>query len=98
MRRKGPKMQFRSQQKKRRLGLAFTAVLAGTALAVTGCSSKPAASKASSITIFNGATGTIAENFNPFSPTLLQPTLGIIYEPLYYYNLASTADPVEARL
>ena len=86
-------MQFRSQHKKKRLGLAFTAVLAGTALAVTGCSSKPAVSKASSITIFNGATGTIAENFNPFSPTLLQPTLGIIYEPLYYYNLASSAEP-----
>lgn len=86
-------MHCTSQPKKTRLGLAFTAVLAGTALAVTGCSSKPASTKASAITIFNGATGTIAENFNPFSPTLLQPTLGIIYEPLYYYNLASSAEP-----
>ena len=86
-------MRLTSQPKKKRLGLAFTAVLAGTALAVSGCSSKPAASKGSAITIFNGATGTIAENFNPFSPTELQPTLGIIYEPLYYYNLASSAEP-----
>jgi peptide/nickel transport system substrate-binding protein len=81
----------------RRVGPAI-AVTAVAALAVTGCSSgdgtnegKSAAS--SSITIFNGSTGTITENWNPFSPTLLQPTEGVIYEPLYYYNLASDAPP-----
>jgi peptide/nickel transport system substrate-binding protein len=47
----------------------------------------------SSITVFNGSTGTIVENWNPFSPTLLQPTNGLIYEPLYYFNLATEAPP-----
>ncbi|PFG43938.1 peptide/nickel transport system substrate-binding protein [Isoptericola jiangsuensis] len=46
-----------------------------------------------SITVFNGATGTINENWNPFSPTALQPTLGVIYEPLFWYNLAETSEP-----
>ncbi|WP_020392260.1 ABC transporter substrate-binding protein [Kribbella catacumbae] len=39
------------------------------------------------------SSGSIAENFNPFSPTALQPARGIIYEPLYYYNLMSSGDP-----
>ena len=78
----------------RRLGLVTVAA----ALAVTGCSSGGGSSTgggaaASSITIFNGATGTITENFNPFSPTQLQPTLGVIYQALYYYNLARDAAP-----
>jgi len=64
---------------------------------VSGCSSGSSTTSAtastSTITVFNGATGTIAENFNPFSPTFLQPTDGVIYEPLFYYNLASTAAP-----
>ena len=33
-----------------------------------------------------------AENFNPFSTTALQPTLGVIYEPLYWYNFAKQSD------
>jgi peptide/nickel transport system substrate-binding protein len=44
----------------------------------------------SSITV--GA-GTITKNFNPFSPTALQPTLGVLYEPLYWYNFAKKSDP-----
>jgi peptide/nickel transport system substrate-binding protein len=78
----------------RRLGLVTVAA----ALAVTGCSggSSTGGGKAggasSSITI-SGNSGTVTENWNPFSPTGLQPTLGIIYEPLYYYNLATGAPP-----
>lgn len=101
MRMKGPKMLLTSQRKRTSRGVTVAAGLAASALAVTGCTSGssgpsasgPNGSGKSQITIFNGATGTIAENFNPFSPTLLQPTLGVIYEPLYYYNLASTAAP-----
>ncbi|NUR98739.1 MAG: ABC transporter substrate-binding protein [Kribbellaceae bacterium] len=33
------------------------------------------------------------ENFNPFSSTALQPTLGVIYEPLYWYNFAKQSEP-----
>ena len=89
-------MLLTSQPTRPRLGVGLAAVLAAAALAVTGCSSGGSAAGGagkSQITIFNGATGTIARNFNPFSPTELQPTLGVIYEPLYYYNLASTAAP-----
>jgi peptide/nickel transport system substrate-binding protein len=86
-------MSLFSGRRGRCLGVALVA-----ALAVAGCSSsssggKKTAGGASSITIFNGSTGTITENFNPFSPTLLQPTTGVIYEPLYYYNLASDVAP-----
>jgi peptide/nickel transport system substrate-binding protein len=79
-----------------RLSKACAATVA-TVLIAAGCSggSGDNAPKGanSSITIFNGATGTITENWNPFSPSFLQPTEGIIYETLYYYNLAATADP-----
>jgi peptide/nickel transport system substrate-binding protein len=86
-------MLFSSLRRRTRLGLAATGVAAVAALALSGCSASSSASASSSITIFNGATGTIAENWNPFSPSQLQPTLGVIYEPLYYYNLASTSKP-----
>jgi len=79
-----------SRRPVRCLGLVAAAAVLGLA----GCSNdSPAGTNggaASSITV--GA-GTITENWNPFSPTLLQPTEGVIYESLYYYNLASDAPP-----
>jgi peptide/nickel transport system substrate-binding protein len=74
------------------------AACAAVLLAVTACSSSSSpsgsgAKAAGSITIFNGSTGTIVQNWNPFSPTMLQPSQGIIYEPLFYYNLATGAAP-----
>ncbi|MBG6237329.1 peptide/nickel transport system substrate-binding protein [Mycetocola sp. CAN_C7] len=79
----------------RRVGLTVTALAAAAALTLTGCSaSSTPTSDTSSITVFNGATGTITENFNPFSSTALQPTLGVIFEPLYWYNAAADQDPV----
>jgi peptide/nickel transport system substrate-binding protein len=86
----------------RRPGRRFAPIVAAVAvvaLVAGGCSDSPSPGKGggnaanSSITIFNGATGTITENWNPFTPTFLQPTEGLIYEPLYYYNLASDAPP-----
>jgi len=74
------------------------AAVAAVALITSGCGDSPRPAKSgnaanSSITIFNGSTGTIVENWNPFSPTFLQPTEGVIYEPLYWYNLATQAAP-----
>lgn len=75
------------------------ATVAAVALSLTACSDNSSTGKTgasaanSSITIFNGATGTIVENWNPFSPNFLQPTNGLIYEPLYYYNFATQAMP-----
>ncbi|GAA2568120.1 ABC transporter substrate-binding protein [Winogradskya consettensis] len=79
---------------RRRAGLAAAAV-AATLIALTGCSGDKTTGGGgdSAITVFNGSTGTIVENWNPFSPTYLQPTTGLIYEALYYYNLATEAAP-----
>jgi peptide/nickel transport system substrate-binding protein len=92
-----PLMPLFSRRLSRRPGLATAAAVA-VALTATGCSSTSStggggAGKSSSITIFNGNTNTVTENWNPFSPSLLQPTLGVIYESLYYYNLATDVAP-----
>ncbi|WP_435737926.1 ABC transporter substrate-binding protein [Cellulosimicrobium sp. PMB13] len=73
------------------------AAVASVAL-LAGCSGgagdgTTSAGDGTSITVFNGSTGTITENFNPLSTTALQPTLGVIFQPLYWYNLASDAEP-----
>ncbi|MEV7972174.1 ABC transporter substrate-binding protein [Cellulomonas sp. NPDC089187] len=92
-------MFLRSRSRSAR-AVTATAALAATALALSACGGGgdgggggSTGGGDGSITIFNGATGTITENFNPFSTTALQPTLGVIFEPLYYYNLAADVDP-----
>lgn len=83
----------------RRIRLRFLALSIGMALAVGACSGgggpeeRPQGGGDSSITVFNGNTGNIAENFNPFATTFLQPTQGIIFEPLYHYNLTQDQEP-----
>jgi peptide/nickel transport system substrate-binding protein len=84
----------------RRPRLAVVATVAA-ALALSGCSGDSGSERdggttnaaTSAITVFNGAGGTITENWNPFSPTQLQPTLGVIHEALYFYNLARDVPP-----
>ncbi|GGN45687.1 peptide/nickel transport system substrate-binding protein [Actinoplanes campanulatus] len=74
-------------------------ILAATAAALllAGCTGADGEEKSgtadSSITVFNGANGAIVENWNPFSPTQLQPTNGTMYEALFWYNLANDAPP-----
>ena len=75
--------------------VSVAATATATALLLGACSStatgNQAAAKDASITV---AAGDItAKNFNPFSTTALQPTLGVIYEPLYWYNFAKQSDP-----
>jgi peptide/nickel transport system substrate-binding protein len=83
----------------RRIRLASVALSAGMALALSACSGssgpepRPQGGGDSSITVFNGNTGNIAENFNPFATSFLQPTQGIIFESLYHYNLTKDEDP-----
>lgn len=82
----------------RRSALASAAALAAAgSLAACGggssSSSKSTSKGGGTLTIFNGATGTITANFNPQSPTALQPTRGIIFEPLFFYNLVAGGDP-----
>jgi peptide/nickel transport system substrate-binding protein len=82
-----------------RRALVAAGATAALTLALSACSdgerdAGPATGNAanSAITIFNGATGTIVENWNPFSPTFLQPTNGLIYQPLFWYNFAAPQD------
>lgn len=84
-----------SFRKNRRALAGAVAVAAGVALALTGCQSPKAAAGASTITLFNGAVGNLTENWNPLNNTgaALQPTLGVIYEPLFYYNIARAQKP-----
>jgi peptide/nickel transport system substrate-binding protein len=85
---------------RKRLLIGAAALAASAALALSGCSgssgSTSAKNGASSITLFNGSVGNFTENFNPLNNTgaALQPTLGVIYEALYYYNFARAQDPV----
>jgi peptide/nickel transport system substrate-binding protein len=78
--------------------LTVAAAAAASVALLAGCSGgagdgTTTTGDGTSITVFNGSTGTITENFNPLSTTALQPTLGVIFQPLYWYNLASDAEP-----
>ncbi|ACQ78304.1 extracellular solute-binding protein family 5 [Beutenbergia cavernae DSM 12333] len=96
-------MSFRTRRRYRRPALLAGAAVAAIALGLTACSSgEDPEGDASGDTGDDGATtsisvafGEIIENWNPFSPTALQPTRGVIFETLYWYNLASEADPTE---
>jgi peptide/nickel transport system substrate-binding protein len=89
-------MSLFSRRLARRLGI-FTVVSTTAALAIAGCSddspSGTSGNAANSSITVNGTATTITENWNPFSPTQLQPTLGVIHESLYYYNLAADVPP-----
>jgi peptide/nickel transport system substrate-binding protein len=85
---------------KKRLLLGATALATATALVLTGCSSKSSTDNSSdgstTITLFNGSVGNFTENFNPLLSTNaeLQPSQGVIYETLLYYNMARVQKPV----
>ncbi|RUR03388.1 ABC transporter substrate-binding protein [Labedella endophytica] len=87
-------MSLKSPRRRRTVGVVGS--LAAAALLLSACSSSPESGEAgeSTITVFNGSTGTITENFNPFSSTALQPTNGVVFESLYWYNAAQDEDPV----
>lgn len=82
-------MQRRSRAQR---AIRSIAVLLAAALAAGGCAAETR-SDDRGITVTTGIIGDITKNFNPFSPTVLQPTLGVVYEPLFYYNPLSTGDP-----
>jgi len=84
---------------RRRFGVALVAVAAAATLALSGCSanaSSNGSSGTSTVTLFSGQVGNFTENFNPLNNTgaYLQPTNGVIYEPLFYYNKARAGKPV----
>lgn len=44
------------------------------------------------LTVTTGSTGSFVRNFNPFAPSPLQATHGMIYEPLFLFNAAKYGD------
>ena len=58
------------------------------ALALAGCSgsTEPKAADDIILNVYTGASGAFVENFNPFSPTSLSNTRGMIYEALFFFN------------
>jgi peptide/nickel transport system substrate-binding protein len=45
------------------------------------------------VTAETGQAGQFVDNFNPFSPNAERPTLGMIYEPLFFFNIARAQAP-----
>ncbi|TDE97358.1 ABC transporter substrate-binding protein [Occultella glacieicola] len=93
-------MKFRTRRPARRHALVATTAIAALTLSLAACSAdEPDDGTAGDGDPGDGTTsisvsfGEIVENWNPFSPTALQPTRGVIFETLYWYNLAAEADP-----
>lgn len=77
---------------RRRIVLCAAAV-ALSSLVLSGCSAS-ATPKSDSIELkLVGGTGDMPRNFNPFIPGVQSAAQGLIFEPLFYYNLASGAEP-----
>jgi peptide/nickel transport system substrate-binding protein len=80
--------------------LAITAFMtAGVLAACSGSSGSGSSTGTSSssgqsgvLTVTTGSAGTFARNFNQFSPAAEDPTNGMIYEPLFFYNTAKSGD------
>ncbi|AUW93434.1 MAG: ABC transporter substrate-binding protein [Sulfobacillus thermotolerans] len=72
---------------------ALAALLSGTSLlALAGCgtttpTTTAAPVKQHTLVVIPGLNGAFADNFNPYSSSALSGTLGLIYQPLFYFNL-----------
>lgn len=82
---------------KKRLALAAGAIAVAATMALSGCTgTSTAQSKGGpTLTTYLGGSGSFIENFNPFTPTALGDTHGMIYEPLFFFNnlAPATAKP-----
>ncbi|HTU74877.1 MAG TPA: ABC transporter substrate-binding protein, partial [Trebonia sp.] len=73
---------------------AAVAVAFAVAGLLAGCGSGGSSSGASSansvLVVTTGSSGVFADNFNLFSPNAEDPTNGMIYEPLFFYDTAKS--------
>ena len=83
----------------RSAALAATAFVTAGVLAACGGSSggksggnSSSSGQSGTLTVTTGSAGTFADNFNLFSPAVEDPTNGMIYEPLFFYNTAKSGD------
>jgi peptide/nickel transport system substrate-binding protein len=80
--------------------VAVAGVVAGGIAACGGDGGSGGSSSGASdklINVFTGASGQLTPNFNPFSQTATPGTLGMIYEPLMFFNQAK-ADDIQPQL
>jgi peptide/nickel transport system substrate-binding protein len=61
-----------------------------TSSASTSSGSPGTSTSSRIVTAETGQAGQFVKNFNPFSPNAQRPTLGMIYEPLMYFNIAKS--------
>ncbi|OLZ11376.1 ABC transporter substrate-binding protein [Sulfobacillus thermosulfidooxidans] len=76
---------------KKRSMLALTIIPFVMMATAAGCGSAQATVKATNnqpLVVIPGLQPAFLDNFNPFSSSALTGTLGLIYEPLYYFNTA----------
>ncbi|ATE57083.1 ABC transporter substrate-binding protein [Actinosynnema pretiosum] len=85
-------MFLKAQRSRRRLA----AVVLAAALAVAGCggSGGGGGTAADTLVVYTGQAGDWQLNFNPYSPTRIEG-LGTIFEPLFFYNITGSSDPVK---
>ncbi|AEJ40002.1 extracellular solute-binding protein family 5 [Sulfobacillus acidophilus TPY] len=70
------------------VALASAAVLAGCGQSGTTTAASNAPQHA--LQVIPGLNGAFQDNFNPYSGSALSGTLGLIYQPLFYFNLVGT--------
>jgi len=75
-------------------GLAVTAVALTTLAAGSASYAATNTTPQAPLIMVPGQGGQFQENFSPYSSGQLQGTLGLIYQPLFYFNPAGTATPL----
>ncbi len=75
-----------------RAGVTLAALCGASLVALAGCGTAPTTPAAATtgnhpLTVIPGLNGAFADNFNPYSSSALSGTLGLIYQPLFYFNL-----------
>lgn len=74
------------------------AMLLAVSMAVVGACSANKGGGASKdrppLVVFTGAQTPLVNNFNPYSPTQVHGTTGMLYEPLFFYNKVKDTPPV----
>jgi peptide/nickel transport system substrate-binding protein len=69
---------------------AVAGLLAGCSSGTSSNGGSKTASANSVLTVTTGSAGVFADNFNLFSPNAEDPTNGMIYEPLFFYDTAKS--------
>jgi peptide/nickel transport system substrate-binding protein len=73
-------------------GSAAASAAGASAGSTTAAATGPKSTRV--VTAETGQAGQFVNNFNPFSPDAQRPTLGMVYEPLFYFNIAKAGPAV----